>query len=87
MKYAIVILAAVFLSGCSVLSNKDYTNYVEAVKSVSKDATVASAACANAKAEIAKAGTEAAKTAAILEVDKCLIAPQKIEPPKKGWFK
>jgi len=87
MKYAIAILALVLLPGCALLGNKDYTNYVEASKSVSKDNTVAQTACFNTVTEIAKSGDAGAKVGAIALAEKCKSDPVKVEPPKKGWFK
>ena len=86
-KYAIAILFTTFLPGCAVLSNKDYTNYVESAKSISKDNTIAQTACFNTVTEIAKTGDAGAKVGAIALAEKCKSEPVKVEPPKKGWFK
>lgn len=87
MKYIALFFAFLFLSGCSVLGTKDYTNYVEASKSVSKDNTIAQTACFNAVTEIAKSGDAGAKVGAIALAEKCKSAPVTVEAPKKGWFK
>lgn len=87
MKNIIIIAAAIFLSGCSVLGTKDYSNYVEASKSISKDNTVAQTACFNTVAEIAKSGDAGAKVGAIALAEKCKSDPVKVDAPKKGWFR
>jgi len=87
MKYAIAILSLMLLSGCAFLGSKDYTNYVESAKSISKDNTVAQTACFNTVSEIAKSGDAGAKVGAIALAEKCKSDPVKVEPPKKGWFK
>lgn len=87
MKYVMLLVATMFLAGCSVLTNKDYTNYVETSKSISKDNTVAQSACFNAVTEIAKSGDSTTKASAIALAEKCKADAVKVEPPKKGWFK
>lgn len=86
MKYLLIIPAVVLLSGCAALGNKDYANYVESSKSISKDNTVSQTACYAAVSEIAKNGDNAAKVSAIALADKCKNETVRIIPPKQGLF-
>lgn len=85
MKYTIII-ATIALSGCAYIGPKDYSQYVEVAKSISKDNTVAQTACWGAIAEIAKGGDQGAKVGAIALAEKCKNEPTKVEAPKKNWL-
>lgn len=85
MKY-IAIIVALMLSGCAYLGPKDYAQYVETAKSISKDSTVAQTACFAAVTEIAKGGDQGAKVGAIALAEKCKNQPTKVEAPKKNWL-
>ena len=85
MKY-ITILSVVVLSGCAYLGPKDYAQYVETAKSISKDNTMAQAACWSAIGEIAKGGDNSAKVGAIALADKCKTEPTRVEAPKRNWL-
>ena len=86
MKYTILLLSIFSLSGCAYLGPKDYSQYVEVSKSLSKDNTVAQTACWGAIAEIAKNGDQGAKVGAIALAEKCKNEPTKIEAPKRNWL-
>lgn len=81
MKYILIPLVFI-LSGCAYLGPRDYQQYVDSAKSISKDNTVAQTACYNAVTEIAKGGDQAAKIAAIALAEKCKNSPYRIESPK-----
>ncbi len=84
MKLIIIPLAVLALSGCSVMGNKDYSNYVDSLKSVSKDNTVSQTACFAAVGEIARSADNSAKVSAIALAEKCKNEAIKIVPPKQG---
>lgn len=84
MKSLALAILTFTLTGCSVLGTKDYANYVESSKSISKDSTVAQTACWSAVAEIAKNGDNAAKVNAISLAEKCKNETIKLAPPKQG---
>lgn len=86
MKSLAIGLCALILSGCAYIGPKDYTNYVESSKAISKDNTVAQTACWSAIAEIAKGGDAGARVGAIALAEKCKNEPTKIEAPKKNWL-
>ena len=85
MKTAIIVFT-LMLTGCAYLGPKDYNNYVDASKSISKDNTVAQTACWNAITEIAKGGDQGAKVGAIALAEKCKNETLKLEAPKKNWL-
>ena len=74
------------LTGCAYIGPKDYNNYVESSKSISKDNTMAQTACWSAIAEIAKSGDQSAKVGAIALAEKCKSDAIRLEPPKKNWL-
>jgi hypothetical protein len=86
MKVPLVGLILCLLSGCAMMAPKDYSQYVDTAKSLSKDNTMAQTACWSAVAEIAKSGDNSAKVGAIALAEKCKNEPIKIEAPKKGWL-
>ena len=85
MKSLIVVGLAVALTGCSAIAVKDQM-YYDASKSISKDQTMAQAACWTAIGEIAKGGDNFAKVGAIALAEKCKVEAIKIEAPKKSWY-
>lgn len=86
MKYLIVGISVLLLSGCSALSTRDYQHYVDSSKSISKDNTVAQTACWNAVTEIAKGGDNSAKVGAIALAEKCKNETVRLEAPRKSLF-
>lgn len=86
MKKLTLLLIPFLLTGCAYLGPKDYNNYVDTAKSISKDNTMAQTACWSAIAEIAKGGDQGAKVGAIALAEKCKNEPIKIEAPKKNWL-
>lgn len=79
MKY--VILSCVFLAGCAT---NDYSQYVDAHKTTSKDITVAELACYTAATEGMKSSDNTMKTAAVALMVQCKKERPVIEPPKKN---
>ena len=75
-------MVCVFLTGCA--TNRDYENYLETQKSLSRDATVAEAARIAALTEIAKNSDNEVKKEAIHALQ--VKHPLSIEPVKKNWF-
>lgn len=73
-----------FLFGCASTTNDKL--YYDAVKSISKDNTVAQTACWAAISEIAKNGDSNSKLGAIMLVEKCKIEPLRINSPKNNWL-
>jgi hypothetical protein len=86
MKTLSILLITFVLTGCAYLGPKDYSNYVESAKSISKDNTMAQTACWSAIAEIAKSGDQGAKVGAIALAEKCKSNTIRLEPPKKNWL-
>jgi len=80
----LIVLTAFLFTGCAYLGPKDYNNYVDASRSISKDNTVAQTACWNAISEIAKSGDSAVRVGAIALAEKCKNNAVKIEAPKKN---
>jgi len=80
----LIVLSAILLTGCAYLGPKDYSSYVEATRSISKDNTVAQTACWSAITEIAKGGDQGAKVGAIALAEKCKNETLKLEAPKKN---
>jgi len=76
-----ILLAIVLLSGCA--TNTDNL-YYDTVRSISKDQTMAQAACWSAVTEIAKSSSDPTKTTAILFAEKCKINPIQLEKPKRN---
>ena len=85
MKYSIITITFL-LSGCAYLGPKDYSQYVETAKSISKDSTVAQTACFAAVTEIAKGGDQGAKVGAIALAEKCKNDTLKVQAPKRNWL-
>lgn len=85
MKSIVLISLISLLSGCAYLGPKDYANYVESAKSISRDNTVAQTACWSAISEIAKNGDAGARVGAIALAEKCKNQPLKLEAPK-NWL-
>lgn len=86
MKTLLGVVCAFLLTGCAYIGPKDYSNYVESSKAISKDNTVAQTACWSAIAEIAKGGDAGARVGAIALAEKCKNEPTKIEAPKRNWL-
>jgi hypothetical protein len=86
MKLLSLLLITFALTGCAYLGPKDYNNYVESAKSISKDNTMAQTACWSAITEIAKGGDQSAKVNAIALAEKCKTETIKLESPKKNWL-
>ncbi len=86
MKIPIAVLLVCLLSGCAFVGNKDYSQYVDSAKAISKDNTMAQTACWSAVAEIAKSGDNSAKVGAISLAEKCKNETVKIEAPRRGWL-
>jgi hypothetical protein len=86
MKLLLIPVVVLALTGCSALGSKDYSNYVESSKAISKDNTMSQTACYAAVAEIAKNGDNAAKVSAIALADKCKNPAVTVVPPKPSLF-
>ena len=86
MRFFITAAAIITLSGCAYLGPKDYAQYVETAKSLSKDSAMTQAACFSATAEIAKGGDASAKVAAIALAEKCKNPAFTVEAPKRNWL-
>ncbi len=78
-----IILFAILLTGCAT---NDYSGYIEAQKSTSKDLTVAEVACYNTITESIKSSDNTMKTAAIALMSQCKKQRPTIEAPKKNWL-
>lgn len=83
MKLFIICVAAM-LAGCSTVGKEQL--YYEASKSISKDQTMAQAACWSAISEIAKNADSSVRINAIALAEKCKSETVKIEAPRKSWF-
>lgn len=86
MKTFIMSISAMVLSGCAYLGSKDYGQYVEVTKSISRDNTVAQTACWSAIAEIAKGGDIDAKKQALALTENCKNQPVVPVPPQRNWL-
>jgi hypothetical protein len=84
MKY--LILLSVLLTGCA--TNKDFELYLEAQKSISRDATMSEAARISVLIEMTKSSDNQVKMEAIRALQEILRSkiPIVIEAPKKNWF-
>ena len=71
----------IFLTGCA---SNDYSQYIDAHKSISKDSTMSEIACYNAVTEGMKSGDNSMKTAAIALMNQCKKQQTAIDPPKKN---
>ena len=84
MKY--FILLTIFLSGCA--TNNDFELYLEAQKSISRDATMSEAARISVLIEMTKSSDNQVKMEAIRALQEIQRSktPIIIEAPKKNWF-
>jgi len=83
MKYLIL---CILLTGC--VTNKDFELYLEAQKSISRDATMSEAARISVLIDMTKSSDNQVKMEAIRalqEIQRSKI-PIVIEAPKKNWF-
>lgn len=84
MKYFILMTA--LLAGCA--TNKDFELYLEAQKSISRDATMSEAARISILIEMTKSSDNQVKMEAIRALQEIQRSktPVIIEPPKKNWL-
>ena len=84
MKY--FILLSILLVGCA--TNNDFELYLEAQKSISRDATMSEAARISVLIEMTKSSDNQVKMEAIRALQEIQRSktPIVIEPPKKNWF-
>jgi hypothetical protein len=84
MKY--LILLSMLLVGCA--TNKDFELYLDAQKSISRDATVSEAARISILVEMTKSSDNQIKLEAIRALQEIQRSknPIIIEPPKKNWL-
>jgi len=84
MKY--FILLTVLLAGCA--TNNDFELYLEAQKSISRDATMSEAARISVLIEMTKSSDNQVKMEAIRALQEIQRSktPIIIEAPKKNWF-
>ena len=84
MKY--LILVCVLLAGCA--TNNDFELYLEAQKSISRDATMSEAARISVLIEMTKSSDNQIKMEAIRALQEIQRSktPIVIEAPKKNWF-
>ena len=84
MKY--LILLCILLTGCA--TNNDFELYLEAQKSISRDATMSEAARISILIEMTKSSDNQVKMEAIRAVQEIQRSktPIIIEAPKKNWF-
>lgn len=79
------VIVAVLLTGCA---SKDYSVYVEAQKSLSRDNTVNETAKVNALIEMTKSADPAVRATGIMLLQQLQQGSKTIvvEPPKKNWL-
>jgi hypothetical protein len=84
MKY--LILLCVLLAGCA--TNNDFQLYLEAQKSISRDATMSEAARISVLIDLTKSSDNQIKMEAIRALQEIQRSktPIVIEAPKKNWF-
>jgi hypothetical protein len=84
MKY--FILLSVLLVGCA--TNKDFELYLEAQKSISRDATMSEAARISVLIDMTKSADNQIKLEAIRALQEIQRSKTQItiEPPKKNWL-
>ena len=84
MKY--LILLSILLSGCA--TNNDFELYLEAQKSISRDATMSEAARISVLIEMTKSSDNQVKMEAIRALQEIQRSktPIIIEAPKKNWL-
>jgi uncharacterized lipoprotein YajG len=80
----IFLSSVLLLTGCATTNN--YSDYIEAHKSISKDVTMSEIACYNTVTEGMKSSDNTAKTAAMALMAQCKKQKADIEPPKKNWL-
>jgi hypothetical protein len=80
------ILICLLLAGCA--TNKDFELYVDAQKSISRDATVSEAARVSVLIEMTKSADTQVKLEAIRALQEIQRSktPVVIEPPRKNWL-
>ena len=85
MKSIIILIAGLLLVGCA---SKDYGVYVDAQKSMSKDATLTETARLSALAEMSKSNDPSVRATGIMLLQQLQQGskPVVIEPPKKNWL-
>jgi uncharacterized protein YceK len=90
-KIATVAVLVVLVSGCGTVSNmvpkfggggRDYEAYARAQVEIQKAKTAAETARYQALAEVAKSGTDAAKTAAVMGLSQTTPQSTAIKPPQ-----
>jgi hypothetical protein len=81
-----LILLSVLLVGCA--TNKDFELYLEAQKSISRDATMSEAARVSVLIDLTKSSDNQVKMEAIRALQEIQRSktPIVIESPKKNWF-
>ena len=79
----IVTVCSLILAGCATGSDQ---MYYDAVRSVSKDNTVAQSACWATVGEIAKSSDSTVKATAIALAERCKNDSIKINPPTRNWL-
>lgn len=82
MRKIIICTVFLILSGCAT---KDYSLYVDAQKSISRDLTVKEAARLNALIEMTKSNDPTVKAVGIMMIQQNT-KPIQLEPPKRNWF-
>lgn len=82
MRKVIICVTFLILSGCAT---KDYSLYVDAQKSISRDITVQEAARLNALIEMTKSNDPTIKAVGIMMIQQNTKTIQ-LEPPKRNWF-
>ena len=84
MKY--LVLFCVLITGCA--TNKDFELYLEAQKSISRDATMSEAARISVMIDMTKSSDNQIKMEAIRALQEIQRSktPIVIEAPKKNWF-
>ena len=84
MKYLILLI--LMLSGCA--TNNDFELYLEAQKSISRDATMSEAARISVLIDLTKSSDNQVKMEAIRALQEIQRSktPIVIEAPKKNWF-
>jgi hypothetical protein len=82
MRKVIICATFLILSGCAT---KDYSLYVDAQKSISRDITVQEAARLNALIEMTKSNDPTIKAVGIMMIQQNTKTIQ-LEPPKRNWF-
>lgn len=85
MKSIILLLAGLSLVGCA---SKDYAVYVDAQKSMSKDATLTETARLSALVEMAKSNDPSVRATGIMLLQQLQQGNKTVtvEPPKKNWL-